>query len=140
MSETNEPRWLAAANVVQARWAGETPEKLLGTKHFRPGAKVHVVGEYGGMTETVTVVGRSRQGRYITVDLDVWLLTNFRAQVVYSPVVLARAENHWENPTSPAVTDSRDAVEEKIRWYESWIDAEKGRRKAKGLHWWVAEK
>ena len=83
-----EPGWLIAANVVRWRRYGEGGQELRpGTKSYRGGSKVHVIGSYAGTGhETLTTIGRGRHtGRYITIDMATRNLHTFRAAPVYSP-------------------------------------------------------
>ncbi|MFB8050427.1 hypothetical protein [Streptomyces rubiginosohelvolus] len=88
-----EPLWLVAANVVRWRRYGDGGQELRpGTKSYRGGAKVYVVDTYPGMGhEQVTTIGRSRTGRWITVDTGSRHLHTFRAKLAYAPAVLRRA-------------------------------------------------
>ncbi|MFF1920425.1 hypothetical protein ACFVW8_07575 [Streptomyces sp. NPDC058221] len=93
MDDPTEPVWLVAANVVRWRRYGDLGQELRpGTKAFRGGAKVYVIGTYPGMgNEQLTAVGHGRgNGRWITIDTGTRHLHTFRAQLVYSPAVLRR--------------------------------------------------
>ena len=47
-------------------------ERRRGTKHFRGGAKVHVIDAHWGTCEVVTVIGHHRaSGRYAKLDMRV---------------------------------------------------------------------
>ncbi|MGW4625830.1 hypothetical protein [Streptomyces rubiginosohelvolus] len=97
-SVTPEPLWLVAANVVRWRRYGDGGQELRpGTKAYRGGAKVYVMGTYGGMAhEEVSTIGRGRgSARWITIDTGSRHLHSFRAELVYSPAVLRRAEARW---------------------------------------------
>ncbi|MFI0976507.1 hypothetical protein ACH4SP_05710 [Streptomyces sp. NPDC021093] len=101
-AEESPPVWLVVANVVRFRRYGEGGQELRpGTKAFKGGAKVHLVGGYAGMGyEDVTVVGRSRRtGAYLTIDIPVRHLHTFRASSVHSPAVLRRYAAH--GPVGP---------------------------------------
>ncbi|MEV0094557.1 hypothetical protein [Streptomyces sp. NPDC050738] len=98
MSGGPEPVWLVAANVVLHRRYGEGGQELRpGTKSYRGGAKVYVIGGHPGMGwEQVTTVGHGRHtGAYITMDMAARNLHGFRAELVYSPAVLRRNEDGW---------------------------------------------
>lgn len=93
MTEAPEPVWLVAANVVLWRRYGELGQELRpGTKAFRGGAKVYVIGTYPGVAnEQLTAVGHGRHtGHWITIDTATRHLHTFRSQLVYSPAVLRR--------------------------------------------------
>ncbi|MEV1045725.1 hypothetical protein [Streptomyces sp. NPDC049916] len=90
---TPGPLWLVAANVVRWRRYGNGGQELRpGTKAYRGGAKVYVVGTHAGMGhEQVTTVGRGRHtGAYITIDTATRHLHTFRPAAVHSPAVLRR--------------------------------------------------
>lgn len=131
--------WMVVANVVRRHlWGEGGEEERSGTKHFKPGAKVYVIGDYPGMCETVTVIGRSRQGRYITVALPVWYLTRFHAKVVYSPTVIRRVAQARKYPVGGVVM-SEDDVSQDIEKYKAWIAEEKERYLSRGKQWVVVE-
>ncbi|MFJ8751595.1 hypothetical protein ACIREO_20045 [Streptomyces sp. NPDC102441] len=86
-----EQAWLIAANVVRWRRYGEGGQELRpGTKSYRGGSKVFVIGTYpGGAHEQLTTIGRGRRtSSYITIDMSTRNLHTFRALPVYSPTVL----------------------------------------------------
>jgi hypothetical protein len=64
-------------------------EKRRGTKHFAPGAKVYVYDFFWGTAgERVTVMGRHRKShRFMRISMSARHLTNWRAELVYSPAV-----------------------------------------------------
>ncbi|MGA6169226.1 hypothetical protein ACPEIF_03060 [Streptomyces sp. NPDC012600] len=89
-----EPLWLIAANVVRWRRYGDGGQELRpGTKAYRGGAKVYVLGTYPGMGhEQVTTIGRGRaSGRWITIDTGSRHLHTFRPKLVHTPAVLRHA-------------------------------------------------
>ncbi|MFT9669976.1 hypothetical protein ACMZ5F_15785 [Streptomyces rhizosphaericola] len=105
-----EPLWLIAANVVRRRRYGDGGQELRpGTKAYRGGTKVYVIGARPGGHEQVTTVGPGRHtGAYITLDMATRHLHTFRATLVRSPAVLRReAEND-----AGRVWDGRDEAEE----------------------------
>jgi len=135
-----ESTWMVVANVVrQHLWGEGCEEDRSGTKHFKPGAKVYVVGDYPGMCETVTVIGQSRQGQYVTVSLPVWYLTRFRAKVVYSPAIIRRAATHACENRGGGSLMSENEVSQAIDKYKMWIAEEKKRYRSKGKRWVVVE-
>ena len=94
MKEPEIPVWCVVANVIQDRPSGPGGVVIhRGTKHFAPGAKVHVVDFYWGTAgERVTVVGRHRKSRrYITLTMQSSHLANWRAELTYSPHVIREA-------------------------------------------------
>jgi hypothetical protein len=88
-----EPVWALAANVVaERRYGPDGAELRPGTKIFRGGSKVYVIGGYGGMGyDDVCVVGRGRhRPHYVTAIMPLRHLENFRAVLIRSPAVLDR--------------------------------------------------
>ena len=86
------PVWCVVANVRMSIPYGKGyVETRRGTRKFHGGAKVYLAGAYWGTgAERVIVIGHYRGMGYITCSLDVETLTNWRAELVYSPTVLAR--------------------------------------------------
>jgi len=85
-----EPIWLITANVLQERKCGEGgTESRRGTKHFRGGAKVYIVGAHWGMCESVIVIGHHRaSGRYVQMTIKRRYIENLRMTLCYSPKVI----------------------------------------------------
>ncbi|MCA9623017.1 MAG: hypothetical protein KC731_28555 [Myxococcales bacterium] len=79
--------WCITANIIRERPFGPGgSESRAGTKHFRAGAKVFVIGLYAGMVEDVVVIGRHRGSRrYVRMVVRARWLTNLRLGRVYSP-------------------------------------------------------
>lgn len=99
-----EPEWGVVANVIAVRAFGPGGKEFkAGTRQLAPGGKVHVFAEFGGSPKAVvTVVGRHRMSkRYITLHMRLEHLTNFRAQLIYSPYVL-RQIRAWGWFSTPA--------------------------------------
>lgn len=78
--------WCIVGNIVDDHFYGEQKEIKSGTKHFRPGAKVYCIPEFGGMAhETIRVIGKPRGSRgMINVIISTKKIKNFRLQKVYS--------------------------------------------------------
>src|SRR5262245_38267236 len=90
MGETGQvvPVWGVVTNVVLERPYGPGgQERRKGTKHFAPGAKVHVFQRIGWSdARRVRVYGRHRVSkRMIELTTSAELLANWRAELVYSP-------------------------------------------------------
>lgn len=128
------PMWAVVANVVPSRRVGPGAHEVRrGTKHFKPNAKVVVVGDHGGMAEFVDVVGRSRQGQFILVTMRVWWLHNFRVKLIYSPAVIRRAVE-WNHLRVERAT--RESAEVWAENYRAWIrssETGESRKESPGL-------
>jgi hypothetical protein len=93
------PVWCLAANVRERRPYGEGGrETRRGTKHFPPGSKVCCFPPlWGDGYESVKVVGRHRGShRYATMIIEARWLTNWRADLVYSPYVISELAPYWD--------------------------------------------
>jgi hypothetical protein len=92
-----EPIWCVVANVVTERPYGpDGAEIRSGTKHFRPGAKLHIIDTYGGMCEYVIAIGHHRgSNRYSRMVVSVRHLENFRVKLAYSPQVIRLANERF---------------------------------------------
>ncbi len=115
-ADPDAPIWCVAANVLNARPYGPgEAEVRRGTKHFAPGAKVHVFHYFWGVGgEQVTVVGRHRKSkRYITLVMRAAHLANWRAELVYSPHVIRQVVQYGEFALLPrGGPESRARAEE----------------------------
>ena len=85
-----EPIWLITANVLHERKYGVgQAETRQGTKHFRGGAKVYIVGAHWGMCESVIVIGHHRaSGRFVKMTIKKRYIENLRMTLCYSPKVI----------------------------------------------------
>jgi hypothetical protein len=84
-------QWCLVGNIVEERPYGEGgTETKRGTKHFSPGTKVYCLpSHWGDGYEKIRVIGRHRGSRqFATLVIRADWVTNWRAKVVYDPVVL----------------------------------------------------
>lgn len=90
--ESPDSSWCLIAKIREKTPFGEeSQETKVGSKHFRPGAKVFIVNWYQGILSVVTVVGHHRKSnRLITIDMPIKYLTDLKSKVVYKPYVLER--------------------------------------------------
>lgn len=111
------------AKIREATPFGEEgKETKIGSKHFKPGAKVYIVDWYPGMCTTVTVAGHHRKSnRLITIDLHVKYLTDLKSKVVYKPYVLERIK---ERKIMRSATLNEDQADEIRNIVEAWIHEE----------------
>ncbi|WP_406465001.1 hypothetical protein OHB07_29065 [Streptomyces sp. NBC_00111] len=110
-----EQSWLIAANVVRWRRYGDGGQELRpGTKSYRGGSKVYVIGSHAGSGhEQLTTIGRGRHtGTYITLGMATRNLHTFRAVPVHSPTVLRLCE---EADVGGCWTTREDAEELAVR-------------------------
>ncbi|MDD4200653.1 MAG: hypothetical protein PHS19_04610, partial [Eubacteriales bacterium] len=99
------PEWRVSlvGNIIGENEYGETHEIRQGTKHFSPGTKVYIAPiHWGDGYEKVYVIGKPRGRRnLIQKVMSRSKIVNFRAQKVYSPVVLKMMQKSeigwWDN-------------------------------------------
>ena len=88
-------KWCLVGNIrTQAPWGPGGEEIRSGTKHFSAGTKVYCMpAAWGDGYEKVIVFGKHR-GAHGLVQMVVpsKVITHWRAQVVYSPSLLAKLE------------------------------------------------
>ena len=105
--DKNAPVWCLVANIVENRPYGPQGETTRrGTKHFAAGAKIYCFPvEWGDGYEQIRVIGRQRGShRFVTMIIKSKWLTNWRAQLVYSPAVIKRLNGAWERAAKYAGT------------------------------------
>lgn len=103
VANASEWRPCLVGNIIDEHEFGENHEIRRGTKHFGPGTKVYLAPiQWGDGYERVYVIGKVRKrSSMIQVVMSRSKITNFRAQRVYSPVVLKMMEKSvidwWDN-------------------------------------------
>jgi len=106
-----EPIWCVVANVAAERPHGPGgAEAKSGAKHFRPGAKLHIIDAYSGMCENVIAIGHHRgSNQYCRMVVSVRHLGNFRVKLAYSQEVIRLANEHFA--TGPAAWSEQEALQ-----------------------------
>lgn len=90
-----EKKWCVVANVKKehpyGEWGAETKS---GTRQFRGGTKVYVIGHFAGSCSAVEVIGLHRHSRKtITCIVHIQHLENFRAKLIYNPSILKKVQD-----------------------------------------------
>lgn len=91
-------RYLLVGNIIDKHFYGENKEIRSGTKHFRAGAKIYLIPEYGGMGhESIPVIGLPRKKRKkIEVTINSKMIKNVRVKKTYNSKLIERIkENHF---------------------------------------------
>lgn len=93
--ESEEALWCIVANVKGERSSGHGGEETRsGTRQFRGGSKIYIIGCYPGMCDTVVAIGMQRKSRrFIVCAISVNHVENFRAKLAYNPKVIELAKN-----------------------------------------------
>jgi hypothetical protein len=121
LDTSEDPEWVTVANIVALRQYGPGGSKTKsGTKQLSPGGKVYVFASFAGSPGTVvTVVGRHRASkRYITLHMSAEHLTNWRAELLYSPHVLRQIRAYgWFASPAPSPDEARARAEGFVKQY-----------------------
>jgi hypothetical protein len=114
-----ESIWCVVANVVAERPYGPGgAETRSGAKHFRPGAKLHIIGAHTGTCETVVAIGHHRgSNQYCRMVVPVRHLENFRVKLAYSPEVIRLANEYFATgPTAWTEEETREMCQAFPQW------------------------
>ena len=117
----SESVWCVVANVVtERRYGPDGTEFRSGTKHFRPGAKLHIIDAYAGTCENVIAIGHHRgSNRYCRMVVSVRQLENFRVKLAYSPEVVRLAIEHFATrPNAWSEQEARQMCEAFPQWQQ----------------------
>lgn len=87
-SKNNNWRFGVVGNIVKQHLDIEGVVRY-GTKVFTGGTKVYIDGKgWNNETDTVSVIGRNRFGRYVIESVPVSLIEDVRVQRIYKPTVI----------------------------------------------------
>ncbi len=120
---TTASSWCVIAKIREETPFGEEgKETKIGSKHFKPNAKVYIVDWYPGTCTTVTVVGHHRKSnKPITIDIHVKYLTDLKSKVAYKPYVLEKIEERKMMGTAVMYEDQAEEVRNAV---ETWMRKE----------------
>ena len=84
-------------NIVDHHYFGEQHEVKRGTKLFAPNTKVYILPEYPGTAhENVPVIAKPRNTRrLIKIVIPAKRIMNYRAKIVYKPLVIGYIRENW---------------------------------------------
>ncbi len=88
----DKPIWTVVANIVNERTFGPNGSEIkIGTKHFKPGTKVYIIGWHPGTCESIIVVGMARKSRkFIRITIRANWVENLRVKLAYNPAVIEK--------------------------------------------------
>ena len=83
--DTTQEYWSVVANIKREIPYGEGgTETRIGTKQFKCGAKVYIIGSYPGMCDSLIVIGQNKHtGKTIRSVVRVDVVENLRIKNVY---------------------------------------------------------
>lgn len=91
-------RYILLGNIIDKHYYGEGKEIRSGTKQFRPGAKVYLFPEYGGMGhEAMPVYGLPRKSwRKIKIIIRSEMIKNVRVKKTFDAKIIKMVtDNHF---------------------------------------------
>jgi hypothetical protein len=89
-------RHILVGNIIDKHYYGVTKAIKSGSKHFRAGAKVYLLPEYGGMGhENMPVYGLPRKcSRKIKIVIRSIMIKNVRIKKVFDPKIVEMVEKN----------------------------------------------
>ncbi|HEX5324545.1 MAG TPA: hypothetical protein VFW40_12210 [Capsulimonadaceae bacterium] len=104
------------ANVAEIRQSGKRSTRTgRRIRYFPSGARVYCFPPVpGDKYQNVRVIGRLRGSRgYETAVVPSNRLTNWRAQIVYSPAIIEQMAGHWQGDAEPLARQVAAAMQRK---------------------------
>lgn len=91
-----EPIWTVVANIVEERPYGPNGKEIkIGTKYFKPGAKVYIIDWHPGTCESIIVIGMVRKSKkFIRITIKITGVENLRIKMAYNPTVIEKIQEH----------------------------------------------
>jgi hypothetical protein len=93
----NEYEYCLVGNIIDKHRFGENGEIRYGTKHFRPGARVYIFPQYGGMGhENIQVIGFPRKRyRLTSIVIPTKFIINVRVAKIFQPFLKEKIVNNF---------------------------------------------
>ena len=95
-NSSEEFRYILVGNIIDKHYYGEDKEIKSGTKHFRAGAKVYLLPEYGGMGhEDMPVYGQPRKSwKKIKIIIRSVMIKNVRVKKTFDQKIIDMVTNN----------------------------------------------
>lgn len=92
-----EFRYILVGNIIDKHYYGENKEIKSGTKHFRAGAKVYLLPEYGGNGYTdIHVYGLPKKSRKkIHIVIRGSMIKNVRVKKTFDPKLIEKIDDNF---------------------------------------------
>ena len=112
--------WSIVANIKKELPFGEGGlETRKGTRQFKGGAKVHIVGSYPGMCDSLIVIGQNKHtGKFIRSVVRVTAVENFRIKLIYGEAALGLCEK--SAPRGAAMISTKEDAEHLLELIPEW--------------------
>ena len=90
----DQPIWTVVGNIVNERPYGLNGSEIkIGTKYFKPGAKVYIIDWHPGTCESIIVIGMTRKSRkFIRITIKANWVENLRVKLAYNPAVIEKIQ------------------------------------------------
>lgn len=94
---SEEVRYILVGNIIDKHYYGENKEIRSGTKHFRAGAKVYLLPEYGGNGHTdIPVYGLPRKSyKKIQIVIRGSMIKNVRVKKTFDPKLIEKIDDNF---------------------------------------------
>ncbi len=106
--EPTKEYWCIDSNVKSEIPFGPNGDEIKsGLRKFKAGAKLHIIGSYPGMCESLVVIGRHRNANnYIRCVIQASSVENLRVKKVYSEKILQLLQRCPSNGASMITTEN----------------------------------
>ncbi len=114
--------WGITANIKPELPYGEGGQEVrIGTKQFRGGAKVYIVGCYPGMCESLVVIGQNRHSnRFIRSVVRVNVVENMRIKMIYGKSAIALCQK--PAPIGARMLKNKEDAEKLLSLIPQWCN------------------
>ena len=112
--------WGITANIKRELPFGEGgKETRIGTKQFRGGAKVYIVGSYPGMCDSLIVIGQNKHSnKFIRSVVRVNVVENMRIKMIYGKSAMELCAQ--EAPNGASMIKTKDDAEYLLKLIPEW--------------------
>ncbi|MCO7226719.1 hypothetical protein [Pleionea sp. CnH1-48] len=120
--EASTELWAVVANIRRDIPYGPGGKEIRnGTNQFRGGAKVHIIGAYFGMCESIIAVGQHcKTGKYVRCVIRANAIENMRVKKIYSRSIWDRLDDY--QPTGASITVSKEEAENLMKCIPIWCE------------------
>lgn len=118
--QINNGRWCIVANIKKEIPFGPGGEEMRsGTKLFKAGARVSIIGGYHGFCESIIVIGQHRKsGKFLHCTVKANVVENMRVKLIYRPQILEFLMNF--EPEGARLIRTKEDAEECMVAYKYW--------------------
>ena len=118
--ETVTEYWGITANIKRELPFGEGGKEIrIGTKQFRGGAKVYIIGTYPGTCDSLIVIGQNKHSnKFIRSVIRINIVENMRIKMIYGKSAIELCSQ--EAPNGASMIKSKADAEYLLRLIPEW--------------------